>query len=75
MIITILTMILLVFSKKLSYDEYLYIVNYYGFLDEERIISLKEKYDRIILDNTHSFFQSPIKILIQYILAENFWGP
>lgn len=62
------------FSKKLSYDEYLYIVNYYGFLDEERIISLKEKYDRIILDNTHSFFQSPIKNIDTIYSCRKFFG-
>jgi hypothetical protein len=62
------------FSKKLSSDEYLYIVNYYGFLEEELVISLKEKYGRIILDNTHSFFQSPIKNIDTIYSCRKFFG-
>lgn len=49
------------FNKELPEDEYLYIVNYYGQINNKTINNLKEKYKNIILDNTHSFFQEPIK--------------
>lgn len=49
-----------ILEKKLEENEYLYIVNYYGQLSNERVIKLKEKYKNIILDNTHAFFQQPI---------------
>ena len=49
------------FSKELPEDEYLYIVNYYGQINNKTINKLKEKYKNIILDNTHSFFQEPIE--------------
>ncbi|MFD1031314.1 hypothetical protein [Metaplanococcus flavidus] len=47
------------FSKALAKDEYLYIVNFYGQLTDELIMALKRQFDRIIIDNTHAFFQKP----------------
>ena len=49
-----------VFNKKLLSNEYIYIVNFYGQLNNEKILQLKEKYENIILDNTHAFFQLPL---------------
>lgn len=49
-----------VFNKKLLSNEYIYIVNFYGQLNNEKILQLKEKYKNIILDNTHAFFQLPL---------------
>lgn len=46
---------------KLQPEEYIYIVNYYGQLDETEIISLKTKYGNIIVDNTQAYFNAPIK--------------
>ena len=46
------------FEKELNDNEYLYIVNYYGQLSNEKINNLKNKYKNIILDNTHAFFQN-----------------
>ncbi|MDO4218976.1 MAG: hypothetical protein Q4C78_03180 [Synergistaceae bacterium] len=48
-----------VFAKALNDDEYLYIVNFYEQLSNERILVLvlKNKCERIIVDNTHAFFQ------------------
>lgn len=47
-------------EKEINADSYLYIVNYYGIFNKKEIISFKEKYKYIILDNTHSFFQKSI---------------
>ena len=48
------------FDKELANEEYVYIVNYYGQLSDEKILSLKNKYKNIILDNVQAFFQKPI---------------
>ena len=40
--------------------ECLYLVNFYGRLNEEQILEQKARYGEIILDNTHAFFQGPI---------------
>lgn len=47
-------------SSKINKDSYLYIVNYYGLFSTNDILSLKQKYQYIILDNTHSFFQKSV---------------
>ena len=49
------------FEGNLDKNEYLYIVNYYGQLNNEILKKLKDKYKSIIVDNTHSFFQEPLK--------------
>lgn len=48
------------FKKQLRDSEYIYIVNYYGQLSNNKIEELKEKYKNIIIDNTQAFFQEPI---------------
>lgn len=41
-------------------DEWLYVINFYGQLSEDDIISFKLKYDRIIVDNVQNYFQKPV---------------
>ena len=48
------------FSKELKDNEFLYIVNYYGQISNNKLSVLKEKYKNIIVDNTQAFFQKPI---------------
>lgn len=47
-------------DRKMNRGECLYLMNYYGQLTEAQILSFKEKYGTIILDNTHAFFQKAI---------------
>lgn len=49
------------FEKELNDNEYLYIVNFYGQLSNEKISNLKNKYKNIIIDNTHAFFQDSLE--------------
>lgn len=41
-----------------DYDDvsFVYIVNFFGLLTKKDILNIKDKYNNIILDNTHSFF-------------------
>ena len=48
------------FSKKLGTGEYLYVVNYYGQIQNEQILALKAKHGRIVMDNVQAFFQKPV---------------
>ena len=41
-------------------NDYIYIVNYYGQLDNSYINELKRQYKNIIVDNAQSYFQMPI---------------
>ena len=43
------------FYRNLKQQEWLYIVNYYGQLSNEDILGLKDKHQRIIIDNAQSF--------------------
>ena len=49
-----------IFDKKLLKNEYLFIVNFYGQLNNDKILKLKERYENIIVDNTHAFFQESL---------------
>lgn len=43
----------------LGEDEWLFIDNAYGQLTNEQLSALKDRYERILADNTHAFFQKP----------------
>lgn len=49
-----------VIECELKKNEYIYIINYYGLLSDEYILSMKEKYNNIIVDNVQDFFRKPI---------------
>lgn len=49
-----------VFHRELGEDEYLYVVNYYGQMTPVKILNIKKRFLRIILDNVQAFFQKPL---------------
>ena len=55
-------------------DEWLYVVNYYGPLSDERILSLKKKYDRIVVDNAQAYFQRPLAGVDTIYTCRKFFG-
>jgi hypothetical protein len=63
-----------VFNKKLYKNDYIYIVNYYGQLTNDKVICLKQKYGKIIIDNTHAFFQKPIDGVDTIYSCRKFFG-
>lgn len=63
-----------IFNKRLEDNEYLFLVNYYGQLTEEKILEFKEKYKNIILDDTQSFFQKPIKVIDTIYSCRKYFG-
>lgn len=63
-----------IFNKALADNEYLYVVNYYGQLNNDKVINLKQKHKRIILDNTHVFFQKPIENIDTIYSCRKFFG-
>lgn len=63
-----------IFNKNINNDEYIYIVNYYGQLTDRNIISLKQKYENIILDNAQAFFQRPIENIDTIYTCRKFFG-
>ncbi len=63
-----------VFEKRMREGEILYIVNYYGQLSDSKVLSLKEKYGQIVLDNTQAFFQKPIRGIDTLYSCRKFFG-
>ena len=58
----------------LADDEWLYVVNYYGQLTDEYIVSLKKKYDRLIVDNAQAYFQKHIAGIDTIYTCRKFFG-
>lgn len=63
-----------IFNKELNKNEYLYVVNYFGQLSEEKIVGMKKKHKQIIVDNTHAFFQKPLKSVDTIYSCRKFFG-
>jgi len=61
-------------EEKMKEDEYIYIVNYFGQLANDKIKSLKNKYKNIIIDNVQAFFQSPVKGIDTIYSCRKFFG-
>ena len=63
-----------VFSEKLGVSEYLYVVNYYGQISNDRIRELKARYGNIIVDNVQAFFQRPVSGIDTVYSCRKFFG-
>ena len=58
----------------LQQDEYLYVVNFYGQLSREYLASLKEKYERVIVDNSQAYFEMPVDGLDTLYTCRKYFG-
>lgn len=63
-----------IFDRELKDNEYLYVVNLYGQLSNERILELKRQYKRIIADNIHAFFQKPVDGIDTFYSCRKFFA-
>lgn len=55
-------------------EEVVYIVNYYGLICGEQLISLKNRYGNIVVDNAQAFFARPVKGLDTLYSCRKFFG-
>ena len=53
---------------------WLYLVNYYGQLTDEQIRFFQKKYQRIIVDQTHAFYQRPVEHVDTIYSPRKFFG-
>lgn len=63
-----------VFDRALDKDEYVYIVNFYGQLSNERIVTLKDRFGNVIVDNVQAFFQAAIPGVDTVYSCRKFFG-
>lgn len=61
-------------DMKLDDDEWLYVVNFYGQLDNNVIKALAEKYKRVIADNAQAYFQMPVDGVDTVYTCRKFFG-
>ncbi|WP_153305889.1 hypothetical protein [Desulfogranum mediterraneum] len=62
-----------IFNKKLSGDEALLYVDYFG-VKRKVIELLSERYDNLIIDNTQAFYSNPIQNVDTFYSARKFFG-
>ena len=55
-------------------EEVVYIVNYYGFIGEEQLIGLKNRYGNIVVDNAQAFFARPVRGIDTLYSCRKFFG-
>lgn len=58
----------------LAEDEWLYVVNFYGQLNNDYLVKLKGKYSRLIVDNAQAYFQMPIDGVDTLYTCRKFFG-
>lgn len=63
-----------IFNRSLGEDEWLYIVNFYGQLDNEYLIEWKRKCGRVIVDNAQSYFQMPVAGMDTLYTCRKYFG-
>lgn len=54
--------------------EWIYLVNYYGQIDNNQIVEFKQKYKNIIVDNVQAFFQKPVQNVDTIYTCRKFFG-
>lgn len=63
-----------VLDIKTNPEEVVYIVNYYGLISEDQLISLRSRYGNIVVDNAQAFFTRPIKGIDTIYSCRKFFG-
>ena len=55
-------------------EEWIYIINYYGQISRNTILELYRRQKRIILDNSHAYFDSPLENIDTFYSCRKFFG-
>lgn len=63
-----------IYEGKLEESEWLYIVNFYGQIDNDSLQLWKKKYNRIIVDSAQSYFQKPIEGIDTIYTCRKYFG-
>ena len=59
---------------KIAKDEWLYLVNYYGQIDNEKIEEIKKDRTLLIVDNVQAYFQMPVKGVDTIYTCRKYFG-
>lgn len=61
-------------NLELQDEEWLYLVNYYGQVDNSIIEKIKKKHDRLIVDNVQAYFQEPVDAVDTIYTCRKYFG-
>ncbi len=63
-----------VFEGPLDAGEWLYVVNFYGQISNEQMLTLKQRHENVIFDNVQAFFQKPVPGVDTVYSCRKFFG-
>ncbi|MBS7210345.1 MAG: hypothetical protein KH034_08010 [Lachnospiraceae bacterium] len=63
-----------IFDYGLGENEWIYLVNFYGQLDNVYLTAWKQKYNHIIVDNAQSYFQMPVENVDTLYTCRKYFG-
>lgn len=63
-----------IFDQVLSANEWIYIVNFYGQIDNDYISIWKQKYNSVIVDNAQSYYQLPVDGVETFYTCRKYFG-
>lgn len=63
-----------IFTRELQDNEFLYVVNFFGQIENEKLLILKKMYRNLIFDNVQAFFQRPIYGVDTIYSCRKFFG-
>lgn len=63
-----------ILKEMLESNAWLYLVNYYGQINDSEILDYKQQYDRIIIDNAQAFFRTPVHNVDTLYTCRKFFG-
>lgn len=55
-------------------NELVVVINYYGQLNDEYLVTLWNQFGNIVIDNTHAFFRKPLKGIDTFYSCRKFFG-
>ena len=61
-------------DRPMEEDECLFVVNFYGQIDNDRLLAMKKRWGNVFLDFTHSFFQEPPAGMPALMSVRKFFG-
>lgn len=59
---------------KLEDDEWIYLVNYYGQIENKQIEKIKRNHDKLIVDNVQAYFQEPVENVDTIYTCRKYFG-
>lgn len=63
-----------ILPESIKSNEYIYIVNYFGLIENSKIFEYYNQFHNIIVDNSQAFFQEPLKDVITIYTCRKFFG-